>query len=383
MKEKILISAISLLSFGSIPVLSIVNTEHRAVNINSTKELTNIHIEDIANINFKYNNMGIFDTLFKKKSQSEILKETLEKGSAEAQLNLGYKYETGEIGGTPNYEISMKLYLKAAEQGNDMAMNNIGWAYHQGLGVEPNQSKAKEWFEKAIEKGNLYAMSNLGIAYFNGMYAPEIPQDYQKALELLTIPANNGDVKSMYAMGIMGLYGIGGIEPTEQNLQIAQQFIKMAAEQGHPLAQELLDKCQGDLSRAKEITIVTNPYEGAINLFNEGRAEEAFNLLFPLIEKSDAEAYYIFGLFFNYIANNEFGYVISYKEEVKRFFIVILEERKDDNGNHFIKDAIALPIGFNESYTNSNDRIDIAFIKKAAALGSKDAQKSLEELENK
>ena len=52
---------------------------------------------------------------------------------------------------------------------------------HQGLGVEPNQSKAKEWFEKAIEKGNLYAMSNLGIPYFNGMYAPEIPQDYNKA----------------------------------------------------------------------------------------------------------------------------------------------------------------------------------------------------------
>ena len=383
MKEKILISAIGLFSFGSIPIQSIAKTEHKAVNINLLKELTDIQIEDITNINFESNKMGIFDTLFKKKSQSEILKETLEKGNANAQLELGYKYEIGEIGGVPNYEISMKLYLKAAEQGNDMAMNNIGWAYHQGLGVEPNQSKAKEWFEKAIEKGNLYAMSNLGIAYFNGMYAPEIPQDYQKALELLTIPANNGDVKSMYAMGIMGLYGIGGIEPTEQNLQIAQQFIKMAAEQGHPLAQELLDKCQGDLSRAKEITIVTNPYEGAINLFNEGRAEEAFNLLFPLIEKSDAEAYYIFGLFFNYIANNEFGYVISYKEEVKRFFIVILEERKDDNGNHFIKDAIALPIGFNESYTNSNDRIDIAFIKKAAALGSKDAQKSLEELENK
>lgn len=326
--------------------------------------------------------MGLFDSLFKKKSQSEILNETLEKGNANAQLNLGYKYETGEIGGVPNYEISMKLYLKAAEQGNDMAMNNIGWAYHQGLGVEPNQTKAKEWFEKAIEKGNLYAMSNLGIAYFNGMYAPEIPQDYQKALELLTIPANNGDVKSMYAMGIMGLYGIGGIEPTEQNLQIAQQFIRMAAEQGHPLAQELLEKCQGDLSRAKELTIIINPYEGAVNLFNEGRAEEAFNLLFPLIEKSDAEAYYIFGLFLNYIANNEFGYVISYKEEVKRFFVVILEERQDDNGNHLIKDTIALPVGFNESYTNPNDRIDIAFIKKAAALGSKDAQKSLEELEN-
>ena len=79
--------------------------------------------------------MGILGNLFKKKSPSEILNETLEKGSANAQLNLGYKYETGEISGTPDYEISMSLYLRAAAQGSDMAMNNIGWAYHQGLGV--------------------------------------------------------------------------------------------------------------------------------------------------------------------------------------------------------------------------------------------------------
>ena len=326
--------------------------------------------------------MGIFSNLFKKKTPSEILNETLEKGSANAQLNLGYKYETGEISGTPDYEISMSLYLRAAAQGSDMAMNNIGWAYHQGLGVEPNQSKAKEWFEKAIEKGNLYAMSNLGIAYFNGMYAPEIPQDYDKALELLIIPANNGDVKSMYAMGIMGLYGMGDIEQTEENLQVAEQFIRLAAERGHTLAQELLDKCHGDLSMAREQTIVTNHYESAINLFNNGRVEEAFGLLFPLIKQSDAEAYYIYGLFFNHIANNEFGYAISYREEVNRYFIVILEENQDENGNHLIKNAIALPVGFNGSYTNSEDRIDVAFIKKAAELGNEDAQKSLEELEN-
>ena len=322
--------------------------------------------------------MGLFDTLFKKKSQDEILRETLEKGSAEAQLNLGYKYETGEIGGIPNYEISMKLYLKAAERGNDMAMNNIGWAYHQGLGVEKNQTIAKEWFEKAIERGNIYAMSNLGIAYFNGMYAPEIPQDYQKAMELLTISANHGDVKSMYSMGIMGLYGLGDIEQTEQNLQIAEQFIRLAAEQGHPLAQELLAKCQGDLSKVKEATIINNPYEEAINLFNEGRAEEAFNLLLPLVEQSDAEAYYTYGLILNQILIHEFGHTINYQEELNRYFIVILEESKDESGNHIIKGAIPLPTGLNESDIEAD--MDIAFIRKAAALGSKNAQQCLEEM---
>jgi hypothetical protein len=40
-------------------------------------------------------------------------------------------------------------------------------------------------------------------------------------------------------------------------------------------------------------------------------------------------------------------------------------------------DYETLPVGFNGSYANSEDRIDVAFFKKAAALGNEDAQKSL------
>lgn len=376
MKSKFLMATIGLLSFGTMYALPTTG-KNRINNNDSMKE----QIITQERINLNIEKMGLLDTLFQKKSQNQILKETLEKGSADEQLNLGYKYETGEIDGTPNYEISMQLYLKAAAQGSDMAMNNIGWAYHRGLGIEPDQAKAKEWFEKAIEKGNLYAMANLGIAYFNGMYAPEIPQDYPKALELLSISAEHGETKSMYAMGVMGIYGLGGIEQTEQNLQTAEQYIKLAAEQGHPLAQELLDKCQGDLSRAKELTLVENPYEKAIELFNQGKVEESFEVLFPHIKQSDAEAYYIFGLIVNNIATHEFGIALAYNKEIDRHLIVILEDKKDNEGNPSIKGYITLPAGFIEFYTNTDERIDIAFIRKAAALGNKEAQQSLKELE--
>ncbi len=113
--------------------------------------------------------MGFFKNLFK--SDLDRLQDAARRGDADAQLNLGYMYETGQIGGMPDYAASMKWYLKAAAQGNSSAMNNIGWAYHQGLGVEPDQYKAREWFERAVAGGCIYAMSNLGIAYLNGMYA--------------------------------------------------------------------------------------------------------------------------------------------------------------------------------------------------------------------
>ena len=109
--------------------------------------------------------------------------------------------------------------------------------------------------------------------------------------------------------------------------------------------------------------------------------EESFEVLFPHIKQSDAEAYYIFGLIVNNIATNEFGIALAYNKEIDRHLIVILEDKKDNEGNPSIKGYITLPAGFIEFYTNTDERIDIAFIRKAAALGNKEAQQSLKELE--
>ena len=46
---------------------------------------------------------------------------------------------------------------------------------------------------------------------------------------------------------------------------------------------------------------------------------------------------------------------------------------------HIIKGAIPLPANLSESDINAD--MDIAFIRKAAALGSKNAQQCLEEME--
>ena len=67
-------------------------------------------------------------------------------------FNLAWMYENG-LGTTKNIEKSNEYYLKAANEGNSLAMNNLAWNYYNGNGIAKNIGTAKYWFEKAIEVG--------------------------------------------------------------------------------------------------------------------------------------------------------------------------------------------------------------------------------------
>lgn len=54
---------------------------------------------------------------------------------------------------------------KAAHQGNDMGMNQLGLLYRRGFGVLPNDKEAVAWFRMAAEKGYANAMYNYGRMY--------------------------------------------------------------------------------------------------------------------------------------------------------------------------------------------------------------------------
>lgn len=88
-----------------------------------------------------------------------------------------------------NYQEAMKYYLKAAKYNNFDAINNIGYMYSHGLGVEEDNSKAFQWFLKAAKLGNPISMYTVGINYY---YGTGIPKDITKAKEWLSKSANTG-----------------------------------------------------------------------------------------------------------------------------------------------------------------------------------------------
>ena len=79
--------------------------------------------------------------------------------------------------------------LHAAEQGNALAQNNLGFMYSKGRGVPQDYAEAVRWYRLAAEQGNADAQNNLGIMYSIGQ---GVPQDYVTAHMWLNLAAAPG-----------------------------------------------------------------------------------------------------------------------------------------------------------------------------------------------
>lgn len=85
-----------------------------------------------------------------------LLKPLAEKENAEAQCIIGNIYHLG-LSVERNILEAIKWYIKAAENGNAVAANNLAGIYLSGdEGVAVNQAEAYKWFEIARKQGFLH-----------------------------------------------------------------------------------------------------------------------------------------------------------------------------------------------------------------------------------
>ena len=91
------------------------------------------------------------------------IKLLAEQGNANAQLNLGIRYDFGD--GIPENDAeAVKWYRLAAEQGNANAQFSLGVMYSNGEGVPQNNTRAYVWFSVAATQGHQYAGGEKDIA---------------------------------------------------------------------------------------------------------------------------------------------------------------------------------------------------------------------------
>jgi TPR repeat protein len=72
---------------------------------------------------------------------------------ADAQNNVGYLYHNG-LGVTADYTEAMAWYRKAADQGYAVAQRQIGWLYAKGQGVPQDKKQARLWMSRAADGGD-------------------------------------------------------------------------------------------------------------------------------------------------------------------------------------------------------------------------------------
>jgi TPR repeat protein/CHAT domain-containing protein len=89
---------------------------------------------------------------------------------------------------------------KAANQGDLMAMNNLGYAYEYGKGVDKNMDEALEWYQMAADGGVALASRNIGTYY-------QSINDYKKAFKYFSIASEQGNTIAMLDISTMYLAG--------------------------------------------------------------------------------------------------------------------------------------------------------------------------------
>jgi len=97
-----------------------------------------------------------------------LLKQAAEKGSAEAQYNLGYCYQSGIVVEKDNVK-AVEWYLKSADQGFNDGLYQMMMVYGNGDGVERNAEKAFSYALQCAENSDETCMWNVIQCYYQGM----------------------------------------------------------------------------------------------------------------------------------------------------------------------------------------------------------------------
>jgi len=192
----------------------------------------------------------------------ELFEKAADAGLAEAQVTLGYCYQQGE-GVEADSEKALKMYELAAKQEDVEGMYNLA-----GMLEETNHERALELYHK-LEKmydtqksqdaqqtkgGRRPTLSNaglagheqamggamlaLGVCYAQGN---GVEKDAARAATLYRKGANYGNGVARFNLGVMTLYGEGGLE---QDTQRAEALFKLAASEGVQEAATALEKLQ-------------------------------------------------------------------------------------------------------------------------------------------
>ncbi len=169
-----------------------------------------------------------------------------QQGNALAIGNMGLCYQTGH-GILADSTRAVQLYdrsLRAgnpslfqslenqANRGNLFAATYMAHCYKDGIGTRRNADKQMEYLAIAADRGSVSSRTQLGLMYYN-------KRDYVQAFNNFSMAANHGDVNATYFTGLLLLEGKG----VGQNANEGVTYLMRAERRGHANAIYRLGLC--------------------------------------------------------------------------------------------------------------------------------------------
>lgn len=185
---------------------------------------------------------GEFETAY-----TEFL-ESAGEGNADAQLNLGIMYLLGDgsMAEERNFGPYVMFFFNDSTSGTQWRSFYPGWfrenirgLARDGVGVPADYEEALRLFLLSADQGNRYAQFNLGIMYTHG-FGTE--RDFQEAPGWYRLAAEQGFAKAQTEIGTA--YRYGSFDLPVDKLE-AIQWLRLAAEQGEGDAQTYLGYMYG------------------------------------------------------------------------------------------------------------------------------------------
>ena len=261
-----------------------------------------------------------------------ILKPFFQRGNDGNWWSQSYKDARRFLYGTkenpPDFENARKLLTEEAEQGNGLAMYDLGKMYLDGLDCDPDEKVAQEWFGKALNA-------------FHKRERTDQRKDYWQ-----------------YRIGKMHSLGHG----TDQDYEVSAQWFVKAAQEDNPYAQYALG---GQYQRGQG---VEQSYERAVALYTQA----AENTLRP-----NAYAQYQLGNLYK----EGLGVAVDLKLSAKWYamayqsFLKMEQSMADDKLYYRLGTMNLNGIGTDQNLAVAKD-----YLEKAAALGNEDAKYGLGKL---
>jgi TPR repeat protein len=168
------------------------------------------------------------------------LRKSADQGYSAAQADLAHalREDVAASGHRSKAEAAAKAFRLsrlASEQGNIIAMGDLGYCYMSGTGVERDYDQALKWLRQAVEHDDLYAESHLGEMYKSGW---GVPRDDVEAVKWFRRSSDQGYRGGQYNLALMLLEGRG----IARDRAAAEELLSRAADQEHRDARRELQK---------------------------------------------------------------------------------------------------------------------------------------------
>ena len=109
---------------------------------------------------------------------------------ADAMNDLGAQYYDGARGFEQSYVKAVECYERAAEKGSRQAQENLGYCHYYGRSVPVDYEKAFRCFAPGAFEGNIVSLYKIGDMYRDGLCVEKDPAEafriYSRCLDTMT-----------------------------------------------------------------------------------------------------------------------------------------------------------------------------------------------------